>query len=252
MRIDRIYRYPVKGLTAEALEEVAVEPGCALPWDRAFALAQGDAPFDPAEPKWLPKTNFMCLRQNATIARLKASFDARHGKLTITAPDGSRIEEIALDEPGRARIGAWLTAYLGAEARGAPRFHHVPGHVFGDQRTPVISLINQASIADLEQHVGVRRHRRRFRANIYFSGAPAWSEFGWVGQELIIGSARLRVLKRITRCPATEVNPDTGLRDANPIAELKATFGHADLGVLAEVVEGGRMALGDSIELLPA
>ena len=50
MRIDRLYRYPVKGLTAEALDRVTVQRGGAIPWDRAFALAQGDAPFDPAAP----------------------------------------------------------------------------------------------------------------------------------------------------------------------------------------------------------
>jgi len=53
MRIDRLYRYPVKGLTAEALAETEVEAGGCLPWDRAFALAQGDAPFDPDNPQWL-------------------------------------------------------------------------------------------------------------------------------------------------------------------------------------------------------
>ena len=58
MRIEHLYRYPVKGLTAEALEEVAVETGEMLPWDRAFALAQGDAPFDPTAPGWLQKTAF--------------------------------------------------------------------------------------------------------------------------------------------------------------------------------------------------
>ena len=44
MRIEYLYRYPVKGLTAEALEEAEVEAGGCIPWDRAFALAQGDAP----------------------------------------------------------------------------------------------------------------------------------------------------------------------------------------------------------------
>ena len=48
MRIERLYRYPVKGLNAEALDGADVQPGGALPWDRAFALAHGDAPFDPA------------------------------------------------------------------------------------------------------------------------------------------------------------------------------------------------------------
>ena len=251
MRIDRIYRYPVKGLTAEALEATTVETGGAIPWDRAFALAQGDAPFDPADPKWIPKTNFMCLRSNARIALLRASFNPRHGRLTLIAPDGDVIEENALLEAGRERIAAWLTAFMGTEARGTPRFHHVPGHVFGDQRAPVISLINEASRADLEARVGARRHRRRFRANIWFTGTPAWSELDWVGRELMVGSARLRVTKRTVRCPATEVNPDTGDRDANPIAELKSAYGHADLGIHAEIIAGGTIALGDAIELLP-
>ena len=84
-----------------------------------------------------------------------------------------------------------------------------------------------------------------------FGGAPAWSELEWVGRELLIGSARLRVTKRTVRCPATEVNPETGERDADPIAELRAAYGHADLGIHAEVVEAGVMALGDAIEVLP-
>ena len=42
MRIETIYRYPVKGLTAEAMEEVVLTPGATLPEDRRFALAQGD------------------------------------------------------------------------------------------------------------------------------------------------------------------------------------------------------------------
>jgi uncharacterized protein YcbX len=252
MRIEYLYRYPVKGLTPEALEAVTVEAGEALPWDRAFALAQGDAPFDPKAPAWATKTNFMCLMANARIAALRASFDPRAGLLSIRAPDGATISEPALTEAGRARIGAFLTGYLGEEARGTPVFHYVPGHSFCDQRRKVVSLINLASLADLEKRVGARRHKRRFRANIYFSGAAAWSELEWVGQELLVGGARVRVIGRTKRCPATEVNPVTAERDADPVAELRAHYGHTDLGVHAEVVGGGEITLGDALELLPA
>ncbi len=252
MRIERLYRFPVKGLSPEALEQAEVEAGGALPWDRAFALAQGDSGFDPAAPSWLPKQNFMCLMVNARIAGLQASFDERHGRLAILAPDGDAIEANVLTEDGRARVAAWLTRFLGAEARGTPRFHHIPGYVFGDQRRPVISLINLASLAALEAAVGARRHKRRFRANIWFNGAPAWSEFDWVGRELMVGGARVRVTKRTVRCPATQVNPDTAERDADPVRELRAHFGHADLGIHAEVIEGGNIAVGDSIALLSA
>ena len=64
------------------------------------------------------------------------------------------------------------------------------------------------------------------------------------------GGARLRVTRRIPRCKATEVNPITADRDADPVEELRAAFGHVDLGVYAEVLEGGRIAMGDAIELV--
>ena len=216
MQIDHLYRYPVKGLTAEALEAVDLSPGQALPWDRAFALAQGDAPFDPAQPAWLPKHHFMCLMRNARIATLRSTFDERSGVMTLIAPDGAMLQAHALSPAGRAQIAAWLTAFLGDEARGTPVLHHTPGHVFGDMRGQVISLINQASLHALEAAVG----------------------------------ARLRVTRRIPRCKATEVNPITADRDADPVEELRAAFGHVDLGVYAEVLEGGRIAMGDAIELV--
>lgn len=250
MRIEHLYRYPVKGLTAEALEETSVVPGGALPWDRAFALAQGDAPFDAAAPLWIQKQNFMCLMANARAALLKSQFDPASGVLRIASPDGSAIAETPLTADGRRRLALWLAAFLGDEARGTPVFHHVPGFVFGDQKTPVVSLINLASIADLEARLGAGRHRLRFRANVYFNGAAALAELDWVDRELLVGGARLRVVKRTVRCPATQVNPETAERDANPVQELKALYGHADLGIHAEVVDGGRIAVGDAIELL--
>jgi uncharacterized protein YcbX len=257
MRIEYLYRFPVKGLTAEAMEVAEVEAGDAIPWDRAFALAQGDAPFDPARPEFLPKQNFMCLMRNARIARLRATFEPRTGMLSILAPKdremgGDGISENALTAAGRERIAAFLTGFLGEEARGTPRFYHVPGHAFCDQRTKVVSLINLASLRDYEAKVGARRHRRRFRANVWFTGAPAWSEFDWVGREIQLGGAVLRVVKRIVRCRATEVNPETGERDINPLAELRQFYGHTDLGIHAEVTEGGRFAVGDAVHVLPA
>ena len=250
MRIEYLYRYPVKGLTAEALDSAEVEPGGCIPWDRAFALAQGDAPFDPAAPAWLQKSHFMCQMKNARAAALFSFFEPRTGMLAIRAPDGSTVVENALSAAGRERIGAFLTEYMGEEARGTPRFHHVPGHSFCDQRDKVVSLINLASLRDYESKVGARRHRRRFRANVWFSGAAAWSERSWVGQQLQVGRAVLRVTRPITRCAATEVNPVTAERDVDALAELRSLYGHIELGVHATVVEGGRFGVGDAIELL--
>ncbi|WP_428490622.1 MOSC domain-containing protein [Rhodopila sp.] len=250
MRIEYLYRYPVKGLTAEALDQAEVEAGETIPWDRAFALAHGDSGFDPANPVWLPKWNFLCQMKHARAALLFSVFDPGSKTLRIRAPDGSGIESNALTAAGRDRIAAFLGDYLAEEARGQPSFHYIPGHVFGDQKTKVISLNNLASLRDYETKVGAHRHRRRFRANLWFTGAPAWAERDWIGRELQVGGAVLRVVKGTARCPATEVNPVTGERDADPVAELRSLYGDANLGVHAEVVEAGRFAVGDAIELL--
>ena len=249
MHVEDLYRYPVKGLSAEALDHADLTPFEAIAWDRAFALAQGNAGFDPERPTHLPKSRFMCLMKNASIARIRSRFAPETGMLTLQAGDDA-VEENALSVEGRVRIAAWLAAFMGTEARGTTVFHHVPGHVFGDQRRPVVSLINLASIAALEAACGAERAKLRFRANVYFSGAPAWSEFDWVGRDIRAGTAVLRVLERTDRCPATDVNPDTAERDANPVAELHRAFGHTDLGVHAEVIAAGRIAAGNRIEPL--
>jgi uncharacterized protein YcbX len=57
------------------------------------------------------------------------------------------------------------------------------------------------------------------------------------------------VLKRIVRCAATEVDPDTGIRDLEIPRTLMKTYGHADCGVYAEVIAGGPIAIGDTVAI---
>ena len=100
-----------------------------------------------------------------------------------------------------------------AELRGPPKVLQADGHSFSDVAAKVVSIINLASVAAIETVVGVPVHPLRFRANLYVDGWPAWHEFSLVGQEIAIGAARLKVTKRIVRCAATNVDPDTGIRD---------------------------------------
>ncbi|MFT8244496.1 MOSC domain-containing protein [Roseomonas sp. BN140053] len=250
MQVERLYRFPVKGLSAESLEDVRLSPGETLPHDRRFALVQGDAPFDAAAPRFLPKQNFACMMANARVVLLHSAFDPVSGTLSLAGPDGDRLTAPTGTAAGRAGIAAFLTRFLGEEARGEPRFLDVPGHAFTDQKLKGVSLINLASLHALEAAIGRRLDPLRFRANLYLSGLPAWAEFDWVGQELLVGGARLSVFRRTRRCPATQVNLETAERDCDVPALLRQHFGHADLGVHATVVEGGRLAVGDAIELL--
>jgi hypothetical protein len=87
----------------------------------------------------------------------------------------------------------------------------------------------------------------RFRANVYFDGAPAWCEHDWIGAEIGLATARLRVVSPITRCAATQVNPVTAKRDLDIPAALDRSFGHINMGVYAEVLVGGEIAIGDAL-----
>lgn len=254
MHIESLYRYPVKGLTPEPLTQANLTPGCCIPWDRAFALKQGDAVLNLETPSWIPKNNLMCLAKNPEAAALHMVFAETDGLLRITGPKGDIIAS-AFTSDGQEMLACYLTDFLGPQARygthgEAPHFHFLPGHSFCDEDSQVVSLIGLASLQALEQQVCATRDKRRFRANIYIEGSAAWEEFSWLGKKLAIGSTELLVQNRIRRCAATMVNPDTAQRDANPVQELKTHFGHADLGVFASVTKAGVIHPGDKITLL--
>lgn len=253
MTILSIYRYPVKGLSAERLARVALAPGECLPQDRRFAIALPSTRFDPEHPEWLAKTRFVMLMREEKLARLRTRFDAATGQLTIQHAGGILRASLA-DPEGCRLISEFLADFLGPAAEHPLRIVEAPGHAFADARKKpnattdkYVSLINLASIAALEERISAPVDPMRFRANVYFDGAPAWSELGWVGGELVLGGTRLRVISAIVRCAATQVNPATALRDLDIPAALQRGFGHNLMGVYAEVAAGGDIAIGDRL-----
>ena len=250
MRVERISRFPVKGLSPEHMEDVDLAPGDGLPHDRRFAFAQGDSPFDPAAPTWLPKRNFACLMANARVAGIHSAYDPHAQTLLLRAEGYAPLVADLSDQAGRNQAAAWITAFMGEEARGALRLAEVPGHAFTDIPNKAVSIVGLASVAELGTRAGMELDPLRFRANVLFSGTVPFAELAWGGREMLLGKARLRVFKRTQRCAATEVNPATAERDAKPPKWLLQHYGHADMGVYAEVLEGGRVAVGDALELV--
>jgi hypothetical protein len=245
--ITDICRYPVKGMSAQHLQEVAVTAGQGLPDDRRFALAHGSTAFDVKAPQWLPKSNFLMLAKNEKLAQLHTGFDSDSGVLTIERA-GKQVVRAKVTEPlGRTIVAQFFAGFLGDEARGAPKLIESPGHMFSDVRERCVSIINLGSIEDLERVARQTLDPMRFRGNIMIEGAAAWSELDWVGRELEIAGVRLKVLKAIDRCAATNVNPSTAERDLNIPLTLQRGFGHIEMGVYAEVLNDGKIAVGSSI-----
>lgn len=253
--LTSLYRYPVKGLSAESFESVILTKGEGLPHDRRFAIARGAIDFDRENPNWLRKTNFYMLMRNESLAHLRTGFDENSGVLTVTQ-NGTELAKTDITDPvGRETMERFFTDFLGAAAKdGAPRILDAPGHMFGDagrkdgaDTDQYVSLIGMASIRELEKHTGCSVDPIRFRANLYMEETAPWEEFSWVGKTVTIGAARLRVLSRTVRCAATQVNPITAERDLNIPKALKQAFGHVDMGVYAEVIDSGAVKIGDAI-----
>jgi hypothetical protein len=251
-RIQGIYRYPVKGLSPEPLARTELSPGQTIPCDRLYAIENGPSGFDPAAPHYFPKMRFLMLMRNGRLAELRTSFDDATHVLTVRSERREAARGDLRTPEGRAAIERFFAEFSGPELRGPPKVLHAPGHSFSDVSKKVISIINLGSVAEVENAAGAPVNPLRFRANLYVEGWPAWHEFGLLNEELRIGRARLRVVKRIVRCAATEVDPDTGIRDLAIPRVLMDTFGHADCGVYAEVVEGGGIGIGDAIAVREA
>src|SRR2546430_10288485 len=111
--VSAIYRYPVKGLSAEKMDRVTLMPGECLPHDRRFAVALGSTRFDPQHPEWLPKICFVMLMRDEKLAQLRTRFDAESGVLAITE-DGRDVLHAAITEPeGRRQAAQFLANFLG-------------------------------------------------------------------------------------------------------------------------------------------
>src|SRR6185437_778174 len=226
--IRAIYRYPVKGLSPQSLERVALSAGATLPADRLYAIENGPSGFDPAAPAYFPKQRFLMLMRNARLASLRTDYDDRTHTLTIHWEGREAARGDLRTREGQLAIEAFFRRFMPDELRGPPKVLSGQGHSFSDVAKKVVSIINLASVAAVENVAGAPVNPLRFRGNIYVDGWPAWHEFDLLGRELRIGEVRLKVVKRIVRCAATEVDPDTGIRDVPVPATLMKTFGHAD------------------------
>jgi uncharacterized protein YcbX len=245
-RLTALYRYPVKGLAGQKLDAADLAAGETVPHDRRFAIVHGASQCDPSAPTWQPKRQFLQLMTDERLALLGIGYDDATEALTLKR-DGKQVARGLLSMPiGQDLINQFLNAFM-KDPRGAVKIVSAPGIAFTDRPEKFVSIINLASVRDIERVTRAPVDPQRFRANLYVDGLPAWSEFDLIDREITVGPVRLKIVMRITRCAATNVNPATGERDLNIPKALITGFGHADCGVFAEVLDAGRVAEGDAV-----
>jgi uncharacterized protein YcbX len=246
-QVVALYRYPVKGFSAEPLREVEIPAGGTMPFDRAWAIENGPTGFNPAAPSYFPKARFLMLMKNARMAEFRTRFDEATGRLQILADGEVKVEGSLRTESGRKRLETWVLGNFRNELRGPPRILSADSHSFTDKKEKVLHLINLASVRALQDRVGRLVDPLRFRPNIMIDDAPAWCELDWVGAPIRVSKLDCMVESRTSRCAATKVNPTTGRADFDVPAALEAQLGHTDFGVYVVAQADGRIAVGDKV-----
>ena len=167
------------------------------------------------------------------------------GSLALTLPDGSSVdgepeasgETVACDYWGRSvpltltegPHAALVSRFLGTDVRlaGAPR----GGVVFGDP----VTLVGTATLRDLAERLGRPVAAARFRATLVVETDEPYVEDTWLGTEIGVGGARLRVGVPVPRCAVIDHDPDTGEKD---LRLLKALVGSRPMNAVGEPVLG--------------
>ena len=227
-RVAALFRYPVKSMASEALEAIDVGWN-GFAGDRRWAFVRGGM-----ERSGFP---WLTIRERPEMWRYQPHFadasDPEKSATIVRTPNGDELDV----------VDPLLAEELGHGAR-------VIKQGRGIFDTMPLSLITTQTIAALSASVGADLEPRRFRPNILIESMDGGDapEDAWVGDVLRIGGMTMRVDKRDKRCVMINVDPVTTTKDPSILRSV-AQERQSCLGVYGNVVEPGRVSIGDTITI---
>ena len=238
---------PVKGLATVLRDSVHLEPAGVAEDRRLFLLD--------------PRGAVVTLRSHPELVAVKPDLDLERGELRASLPDGT-VATTALADTGelvhaelygKARTGHVLA---GEVAEAVSSIAGEPLRLVLADRTGVgwdegpVSILGRASAAAVG---GEDRDRARYRMLIELEDTTEFEEDGWVGHELGLGAARLKVAQQLVRCVIITQSPTDGRKDWDGLRAL-ADLGRRELclGVIAEVITPGEVRVGNHVEVFDA
>lgn len=229
-RVAAVLRYPVKSMAAEAVKDVDVS-WHGLSGDRRWAFVRPG----------LPGNGFpwLTLRQRNDLSTYHPCW---------TEPERPEASAVIVRTPTGARFDVTAPA-LAAEFGEGVRVMKLRRGTFDSMP---LSLITTRSVESLGTLLGAELNVLRFRPNLVVEafGPAAFPEDEWVGRALRVGTTWIRIDRRDRRCVVINVDPQTGRRDPAVLSAVTAAR-ESCLGVYGSTVRPGRVAVGDSVVLLP-
>ena len=257
-KVDSLWRYPVKSMRGEEMEEMfAGYPG--VYGDRLFAFESS------AGPKGFP---FFTGREQRQMIRYRARFRnpekaARPVNLSEAEklspnlnPIPAGVSELMVDvetPDGKTFTidDSALIDHLRANAEGKHDLTLLRSEKAITDCRP-LSIFAVQTAARLGEETGVAVDKRRFRANVYvdLTSSEGFAEDKFVGRSLRIGSkVTVAVLQRDARCMMITLDPDTA--EKTPAVLKAVAQAHEGMaGVYGAVLIEGMIRKGDPVELL--
>lgn len=251
--LESIWRYPVKSMAGQKLSQAELRKDFGLEHDRKFALLQSDSEFSPNAPQHLGKNHFLNVMRHPIMSEFRAIYhdkcgDGDRGILEISRRGSVIFSGDMDDETDNQKCQSIIRGHLGGLAKNPIKILSAKAHIFSDIPENCLSIINLKSSADMSKQLGQRLDKARFRANLYYHGAEPWQERHWQKDDIImIGAAKCRVLRGITRCAAINVNRQSHEQDHNLPKILLKKFKANLMGVYLAVENATTISVGDSI-----
>lgn len=249
MHVASLWIAPVKGMRLLEVEALEVDRTGAR-GDRAFVVRDRDGAA-------------ACTTRTPALTQVVPDVPADADALALSWPDGRRVAGpvergtavttgMYDGRPVRGRVvegpfGSALSEHLGRPVD----LVALDADEQGGDDSP-LTLMGEASLADLAGHLRAPVDPRRFRMTITVAGTAPWEEHGWSGRTLRLGEElRVRVVEPTERCVVVTRDPDDGRRDLPVLKALAQVRGARDVtfGVWLEVLAAGRVRAGDSLTL---
>ncbi|MDI9313923.1 MAG: MOSC domain-containing protein [Hydrotalea sp.] len=277
--IISLHQYPLQGAQGQAVAAMRLTARTAPPLDRVFGIVEKIRRLTTDGEQVIHK-----LRGDRELLTLRADYDPASKTLSLHDQNKKLLASARLPKDDQVIADA-IAKFLGYSGANHPLsmgyksdpslfggFIHDRAIIAGAYKKTAISIINLASLRELAARAGVDNNGdeggdagedagedegggetaidpKRFRANVYIDGLAPFAELSWVGQTITCGAVALRVVERTARCAITEVNPGTGQRDFPTLTHLKNHYHHLDMGIYAEIITDGDIAVGDELSL---
>ena len=158
--------------------------------------------------------------------------------------------------------GPWASMFSQLLGRPVLLASALPGDIVYGQQVTVVTTASVAALLPVSrtppyavERLAAVRDSPRFRATftIEVAGtryAEAGSESRWVGRELTLGDARVRLTAPVARCGVVDLHPVTGQRDLRVLASLpRDVDGEAEFGLQGRVTQPGMVSQGARVSI---